>query len=66
MVRILRGKGRVSLTCLLPDHLSRILVFPHPEKHRLARPIVPGSFREFDLTDHGRLNPNTTIHFGDD
>ncbi len=51
------------LAFLLTDHFGRILVFPEAEKHRLTEPIVSRPFREFDLTNHRRLNPNTTPHF---
>jgi hypothetical protein len=30
----------------------------------LSQPLIPGPFREFDLTDHDRFNPNAPLHFG--
>jgi hypothetical protein len=51
--------GCTPLACLFPSDFVRFLIFPNPEKDRLANAVVSRPFREFDLADHHRLNPNS-------
>jgi hypothetical protein len=49
---------------LFPNHIGWALVFPQSDKDRVAQPIIPGKFRVSDLTNHRRLDPTATFHFG--
>src|SRR5271166_6456682 len=53
-----------SLACLLPNDFARILVFPNSEKDWMPKVIISDPLCEFDLADHRRFNPMTTLHFG--
>jgi len=57
-------KRHFGLACLLPNHFFRIPVFPNSEKHRLSQPLIPAPFREFDLADQDRFNPNAPLNLG--
>jgi hypothetical protein len=55
---------RICLARLFPDNLTRTLVLPETEKHRVPQPIIPRSFREFHFGNNDWFNPNAPFHFG--